>query len=59
MACGIGMTIAPVIGSFLYTWGGFYTPFVFFGTVFLGFSFMVKCFLPAHVDKRIIREDDG
>jgi MFS family permease len=53
MACGLGMTIAPVIGSLLYTLGGFNAPFLFFGTLFLVISLFVKCFLPSHVDQKM------
>ena len=50
MSAGIGLTIAPVIGSFLYELGGFNLPFIFFGAVFLFFAVFLKCIIPYSVD---------
>ena len=52
MSVGIGLTIAPVIGSFLYASGGFQLPFLVFGCVFLGFALVVKCILPTNIDDK-------
>jgi len=60
MSCGIGLTISPVIGSFLYTLGGFKLPFIVFGCMFLGFSLAIKCILPERVDfKKKDTEDEA
>jgi MFS family permease len=51
-SCGIGLTIGPVLGSLLYEWLGYKGPFLFYGTVFLIFAFLLKRILPASVDLR-------
>lgn len=50
MSAGLGLTIAPVIGSFLYDLGGFNLPFIFFGAVFITFGLFLKCIIPYQVD---------
>lgn len=52
MSAGIGMTVAPVIGSILYNLYGYNAPFIFFGSLSLIFSVLVKLFLPYKVDLR-------
>jgi MFS family permease len=52
MSAGIGLTIAPVIGSLLYSTMGYNAPFVFFGSLFLLFGLVIKMILPYRVDKR-------
>jgi MFS family permease len=56
MSAGIGMTIAPVIGSILYNLYGYNAPFVFFGSLSLIFAILVKYFLPYKVDLRVENE---
>jgi MFS family permease len=46
MSAGIGMTIAPVIGSLLYNAYGYNAPFIFFGTLFLFFAIITKFIIP-------------
>ena len=50
IATGLGLTIAPVIGSFLYQLGGYSTPFIFYGIVFLIAAIFLKKIIPASVD---------
>lgn len=50
MSAGLGLTIAPVIGSFLYELGGFNLPFTFFGAIFIMFGLFLKCIIPYQVD---------
>ena len=57
MATGIGLTLAPVLGSFLYTLGGFRLPFICFGVMFLGFSIFIKCIIPPTVDRTESNEE--
>jgi MFS family permease len=57
MSAGIGMTISPVLGSILYNLYGYNAPFIFFGTLSLIFSVLVKFFLPYKVDLRSEAED--
>jgi len=56
MSCGIGLTISPIIGSLLYTAGGFNLPFICFGAVFLVFAIFLKCIIPSKVD---IKNEDN
>lgn len=58
-SCGIGLTIGPVLGSLLYEWLGYRGPFLFYGTVFLVFSLLLKKILPASTDVRVedIKDD--
>lgn len=50
MSSGIGMTIAPVIGSLLYKFGGFSLPFIFFGILFLVSALVIKFIIPDTVE---------
>ena len=50
MFTGLGLAISPVIGSYLYAWGGFGLPFIVYGSMLLGFSLIIKWILPEHID---------
>ena len=50
MACGIGLVISPILGSFLYNIGGFNLPFICFGAVNLFFAIFLKCIISSAVD---------
>lgn len=50
VASGLGITIAPVMGSFLYHIGGFSLPFLVFGFLFIFVAIFVKKIVPAKVD---------
>jgi len=52
MSAGIGVTIAPVIGSFIYNLYGYNAPFIFYGTLFLIFAAILKLVIPSKFDKR-------
>lgn len=56
MSAGIGLTVAPVIGSALYNLYGYNAPFIFFGSIFLVFALFLKTFLPYKVDLRAENE---
>jgi len=50
MQVGIGLTISPVIGAFLYGNFGYKAPFFFFGSLFAIIALFVRFFLPKEVD---------
>ena len=52
IASGLGLTIAPVIGSLLYQAGGYSAPFLFYGIIFLLASIFLKKIIPAKVDEK-------
>ena len=52
MSAGIGVTIAPVIGSFIYNLYGYNAPFIFYGALFLIFAVILKLIIPARFDTR-------
>lgn len=56
MSAGIGVTIAPVIGSFIYNLYGYHAPFVFYGVIFLFFAIILKAIIPYSFDRR--QEDE-
>ena len=53
IACGLGMTIAPPLGSALYEWGGYAYPFYAIGALFTFFAFIIKFVVPSKMDERI------
>ena len=53
MACGLGLTSGPVIGSFLYDLGGFITPFIFFAVVMALCGLFMKKILPEQIDMTV------
>jgi len=52
MSAGIGVTIAPVVGSFIYNLYGYNAPFIFYGALFLIFAAILKCVIPYKFDIR-------
>jgi len=52
MSTGIGLTIAPVIGSLLYSMGGFTCPFYVFGVLFIIMALIIRSVLPDQVNVR-------
>lgn len=62
IACGLGMTVAPPLGSALYEWGGYAYPFYGIGALFLVMAIIIKLVVPKAMDARIgekTDEDDG
>jgi multisubunit Na+/H+ antiporter MnhE subunit len=55
---GVGLTFAPVIGSFLHRIGGYSTPFIFYGVIFLFAAIFLKKLVPSNVDEKTI-ENEG
>lgn len=49
-SCVVGMTCSPIIGSMLYSYGGFELPFYFFGTMFLTAALCLKTLVSDVVD---------
>jgi len=47
---GIGLCFGPVIGTIIYEFGGYTTPFWTFALMFLIFSFLIKPFVASEVD---------
>jgi MFS family permease len=52
MSAGIGVTIAPVVGSFIYNLYGYHAPFIFYGVIFLFFAIILKAIIPYKFDIR-------
>lgn len=52
MSTGIGLTISPVIGSLLYSVGGFTCPFFVFGVLFIVMALVIRSVLPDQVNVR-------
>jgi hypothetical protein len=50
MAAGIGVTVAPVIGSLIYNIFGYSAPFIFYGAIFLFFAIILKAIIPYKFD---------
>jgi len=48
---GIGLIMGPIIGSVLYSIGGYTFIFYSFGGIFIVFSFFIKTIFPDRVDK--------
>jgi len=59
MSTGIGLTLAPVIGSLLYSVGGFTCPFYIFGGLFIMMAFVIRSVLPDQVNMRFSSEGLG
>lgn len=59
IACGLGMTIAPPLGSALYEWGGYAYPFYAIGALFTFFAFIIKFVVPSKMDERIGEGSSG
>lgn len=47
---GFGYTLSPVMGSMLYSIGGFHLPFLFFGSIILLASVLIGQLLPQSID---------
>lgn len=58
IACGLGMTIAPPLGSALYQWGGYAYPFYAIGALFTCFAFIIKMVVPAAMDAKMGEGDE-
>jgi MFS family permease len=52
IASGLGVTIAPVIGSVLYSFGGYRAPFILYGVIFLIASIFLQKIIPSKVDEK-------
>ena len=50
-ATGIGLILGPLIGSSLYSIGGYHFIYNFFGSSFILFSFFVKVIFNEEIDK--------
>lgn len=50
MCSGIGLTIAPLLGTLLYDVGGFKFPFLVFGVLFFLLAVLVRFVIPYNVD---------
>jgi MFS family permease len=50
-ATGIGLILGPLIGSSLYSIGGYHFIYNFFGSSFIVFSFMIKVIFSEEIDK--------
>lgn len=48
---GLGMLSGPIIGSFLYEWGGFMTPFFVCGALLFLLTIPIGCLLKNDVEK--------
>ena len=48
---GIGMIIGPLLGSLLYSFGGYTFTFYCFGSIFLFFGLFVRIIFPRNIDK--------
>ena len=48
---GIGLIMGPIIGSVLYSIGGYTFIFYSFGGIFIVLSFFIKTIFPDRVDK--------
>ena len=49
---GIGLIIGPVIGSLLYSVGGFSFTFSIFGVIFMFITLMLKKIIPRNCDEQ-------
>lgn len=49
-SCVVGMTVSPVLGSILYSLGGFNLPFLSFGSIFLIIGVLMLKLIPDSVD---------
>ena len=56
---GIGLILGPLIGSFLYSLGGYRFIFFSFGSLFVFLSFFVNAIFPASVDKTTSSEQSS
>jgi len=56
---GIGLILGPLIGSFLYSLGGYRFIFFSFGGLFVFLSFFVNFIFPASVDKTTSSEQSS
>lgn len=50
-ATGIGLILGPLIGSSLYSIGGYHFIYNFFGSSFIVFSFFIKVIFDEDIDK--------
>jgi MFS family permease len=50
-ATGIGLILGPLIGSSLYSIGGYHFIYNFFGSTFVVFSFFIKIIFDDEIDK--------
>jgi len=55
-ACTIGMTISPIVGSALFTVGGFDFPFIAFGFLLIIGGFAIRLIIPVTVDGGMTQE---
>ena len=56
---GIGLIIGPLIGSVLYTIGGYNFTFYSFGALFLIFGLIVRVIFPKSIDERYNNDEEG